>query len=145
ELTKSQVADFKEVFSKLDKDNDGCITATELGMVINSIGYDFSKSQLQSMVDNVDSDKDGKINFDEFLKMMTIKMSESDNDRALREAFKVYDKDGNGFITAAELKSAMESIGEKISYKEVEEMISHADLDGDGRINYEEFIRMMNS
>lgn len=75
------------------------------------------------MIDNVDSDKDGKINIDEFLKMMSNKMNDSDADKVLKEAFKAYDKDGNGFITAAELKNVMNSLGESISDYDAEDMV----------------------
>src|SRR5690242_11259047 len=53
-------------------------------------------------------------------------------------AFKVFDKDGNGFISAAELRHVMTNLGEKLTDEEVDEMIREADIDGDGQINYEE-------
>jgi hypothetical protein len=51
------------------------------------------------------------------------------------EAFKVFDRDNNGFISAAELRHVMTSIGEKLTDDEVDEMIREADQDGDGRID----------
>ena len=57
--------------------------------------------------------------------------------------FKYFDKDGNGYITALELSSVMNSLGEKLTEEEVEEMIREADIDGDGQIDYDEFVRMM--
>ena len=53
------------------------------------------------------------------------------------------DKDGNGFISAAELRHIMTNLGEKLTDEEVDEMIREADIDGDGQINYEEFVKMM--
>jgi len=61
----------------------------------------------------------------------------------LVEAFKVFDRDGNGFISAAELRHVMTNLGEKLTDEEVDEMIREADVDGDGQINYEEFVKMM--
>merc|ERR1712187_940162 len=61
----------------------------------------------------------------------------------LNEAFKVFDRDGNGFISAAELRPVMTHLGEKLTDEEVDEMIREADVDGDGQINYEEFVKMM--
>ena len=55
----------------------------------------------------------------------------------------VFDKDGNGFISAAELRHVMTNLGEKLTDEEVDEMIREADIDGDGQINYEEFVKMM--
>jgi calmodulin len=70
-------------------------------------------------------------------------MKDTDSEEELREAFKVFDKDGNGFISAAELRHVMTNLGEKLSDDEVDEMIKEADVDGDGQINYAEFVKMM--
>ena len=59
--------------------------------------------------------------------------------------FRVFDKDGNGYISAAELRHVMTNLGEKLTDEEVDEMIREADIDGDGQVNYEEFVAMMTS
>jgi hypothetical protein len=66
---------------------------------------------------------------------MARKMKDTDSEEEIREAFKVFDRDNNGFISAAELRHVMTSIGEKLSDDEVDEMIREADQDGDGRID----------
>jgi calmodulin len=71
------------------------------------------------------------------------KMKDTDTEEELVEAFKVFDRDGNGLISAAELRHVMTNLGEKLTDDEVDEMIREADIDGDGHINYEEFVRMM--
>ena len=71
----------------------------------------------------------------EFLTMMARKMKDTDSEEEIREAFKVFDRDNNGFISAAELRHVMTSIGEKLTDEEVDEMIREADQDGDGRID----------
>ena len=58
-------------------------------------------------------------------------------------AFNVIDRDGNGLINADELFAIMEHIKEGISKDEAEEMIKEADQDGDGHLNYEEFVKIM--
>lgn len=70
-------------------------------------------------------------------------MKDTDTEEELVEAFKVFDRDGNGLISAAELRHVMTNLGEKLTDDEVDEMIREADIDGDGHINYEEFVRMM--
>ena len=59
--------------------------------------------------------------------------------------FSVFDKDGNGYISSAELRHVMTNLGEKLTDEEVDEMIREADIDGDGQVNYEEFVAMMTS
>lgn len=93
----------------------------------------------------IDADGNGTIDFPEFLIMMARKMKDTDSEEEILEAFKVFDKDGNGFISAAELRHIMTNLGEKLTDEEVDEMIREADIDGDGQINYEEFVKMMMS
>ena len=61
----------------------------------------------------------------------------------LIRSFRVFDKDGNGYISAAELRHVMTNLGEKLTDEEVDEMIREADIDGDGQVNYDEFVKMM--
>ena len=64
---------------------------------------------------------------------MARKMKDTDSEEEIREAFRVFDKDGNGFISAAELRHVMTNLGEKLTDEEVDEMIREADIDGDGQ------------
>ncbi|KAI9916471.1 hypothetical protein PsorP6_017160 [Peronosclerospora sorghi] len=145
QLTEEQIAEFKEAFSLFDKDGDGTITTKELGTVMRSLGQNPTEAELQDMINEVDADGNGTIDFPEFLTMMARKMKDTDSEEEILEAFKVFDKDGNGFISAAELRHIMTNLGEKLTDEEVDEMIREADIDGDGQINYEEFVKMMMS
>ena len=82
---------------------------------------------------------------EEFLILMARKMKESNTEEDIRETFQVFDKDGNGFITAAELWQVMTIVGKNLTNKEVDEMIREVDTDGDGQVNYEEFVTNMMS
>lgn len=142
-----------------DKDGDGTITTKELGTVMRSLGQNPTEAELQDMINEVDADGknaivifffvkielmvtfvflgNGTIDFPEFLTMMARKMKDTDSEEEIREAFRVFDKDGNGFISAAELRHVMTNLGEKLTDEEVDEMIREADIDGDGQVNYE--------
>merc|ERR1711918_339471 len=99
----------------------------------------------QDMINEVDADGNGTIDFPEFLSLMARKMKGTDTEEELIEAFKVFDRDGNGFISAAELRHVMAILGVKLADEEVDEMIREADVDGDGQINYKEFVKIMMS
>ncbi len=59
------------------------------------------------------------------------------------EAFKFFDRDNSGYITAEELKQVLDTIGQKLTKAEIEEIIRQADVDGDHTINYQEFVRFI--
>ena len=77
--------------------------------------------------------------------MMARKMKDTDTEAEISEAFRVFDKDGNGFISKAELSYVMTNLGERLTVQEIDERIREADIDGDGQVNYEEFVKMMMS
>lgn len=146
-ISSEQMSEFREAFAFFDKDGDGCITAEELSTVIRSLGQSPTPEELRDMVRDVDADGNGTIEFAEFLALMSRK-ADADADAAdpeeeLREAFRVFDKDHDGHISKAELRHVMISLGEKLTDDEVDGMIQEADLDGDGLVNFDEFVRMM--
>ncbi|KAI7730356.1 hypothetical protein M8C21_016928 [Ambrosia artemisiifolia] len=143
QLTNDQISEFKDAFSLFDKDGNGCITTKELGTVMRSLGQNPTEAELQDMINEVDADRSGTIEFSEFLNLMDRKMKDTDAEEELKEAFKVFDRDQNGVISAAELRHVMTNLGEKLTDEEVNDMIREADVDGDGQINYAEFVKIM--
>ncbi|KAL6146773.1 hypothetical protein ACLB2K_057450 [Fragaria x ananassa] len=142
-LSEEQIAEFQEAFCLFDKDGDGCITIEELATAIKSVDQNPTAEELQSMINEVDIDGNGTIEFGEFLNVMVRKMKENDADEELKEAFKVFDKDQDGYISPNELRNVMINLGERLTDEEAEQMIREADLDGDGLVNYEEFVTMI--
>ena len=128
-----------------DKDGDETITNKELGTVMRSLGQNPTEAELQDMINDVDVDGNGTIDFPEFLTIMARKMKDTDSEEEIREAFRVFNKSGNGFISGAELKHVMNNLGEKLTDEEIDEMIRESDIDGDGYVNYKEFVTMMTS
>ncbi|CAA6662762.1 unnamed protein product [Spirodela intermedia] len=114
-LTEEQISEFQEAFCLFDKDGDGAITLEELATVIRSLGPTPTEEELLDMVEEAD-----EVNAEE----------------ELDEAFKVFDKDQDGYISADEPRG-------KLTDEEVEQMIREADVDGDGQVNFDEFVRIM--
>ncbi|XP_052097731.1 calmodulin-B-like isoform X2 [Mytilus californianus] len=126
-----------------DKDGDGTITTKELGTIMRSLGQNPTNQELEDMVNEVDVDGNGEIDFEEFVMMMSKKVQDADTEKELKEAFSVFDQDGDGFINTKELKQVMANLGEDLADEDVMAMIKEADKDGDGKINFSEFFYMM--
>ncbi|KAL4797618.1 hypothetical protein BDV19DRAFT_358393 [Aspergillus venezuelensis] len=142
-LTKEEIDQFREVFSVFDKDGNGDIDAQELGEVMRSLGQAPTDAELQDIIDELDVDRTGTIDFEEFLILMSRKVRDADPEAELRSAFAVFDQDGSGTISADELRRVLTSIGDNVSDADVEEMLKLADVNGDGTIDYEEFVKLM--
>ncbi|KAG1444118.1 hypothetical protein G6F56_010426 [Rhizopus delemar] len=139
-LSEEQISDYRKAFQLFDKNGDDTISGPELGMVLCSFGMNPSEAELCDMVNDLDKDGNGMIDFEEFLEL--VKNLGSDQDDLL-EAFKVFDSDGNGVIDREELNRVMFSLDESLSKEELNAMIKEADIDGSGTINFEEFKLMM--
>jgi len=142
-LTEEQIAEFKEAFQIFDKDGDGSITTKELGTVMRSLGQTPSEETLKQMIKEVDVDGSGTIDFIEFLGLMEKKLRDNDTEEDLIDAFRVFDRDANGVISLQELKFVMTSSGERLKEEEIDDLIREADINGDGFIDYEDFVRTM--
>lgn len=137
-LGDEQIAEFKEAFTLFDKDGEGRITTEELGIVMRSLGQNPTEAELRTMVKELDP-------MPEFLTSTARKIQDADSEEEILNAFKVFDKDGSGFIPAAELRRILTSLGRKLTDAEFDELIREEAIDGDGQINYEKFVRMMMS
>ena len=104
-------------------------------------GFDPTEEDLRYMIQNVDTNANGAIDFNEFIDMMVKRGACIEDDVA--HAFKVLDNDQDGLISEEELRLAMNNLGEPLTEAEVRSMIAEADLDGDGKINFQEFSRLM--
>lgn len=74
---------------------------------------------------------------------MTVKMAEKDSNEEILKAFRLFDDDETGKISFKNLKRVAKELGENLNDEELQEMIEEADLDGDGEVNEEEFLRVM--
>ncbi|KAK4273557.1 hypothetical protein QN277_021936 [Acacia crassicarpa] len=142
-LTQDQITEFLEAFRLLDKDGDGCIIIEELGTAIRSLGQNPTQEELRYMINQVDTDGNGTIDFGEFLNHMAGIMKEAEAEEEFQEAFKAFDKDQDGYISPSELRHVMITVGERVTEEELEQMMRVADLDGDGLLDYQEFVSMM--
>merc|ERR1712098_194872 len=125
------MGEIKEAFDLFDTDGSGSIDAKELKVAMRALGFEPKKEEIQKMISDVDDDGSGTIEYDEFLKMMTHKILNRDPKDEIRKiSFKI-------------LKRVAKELGERMTDEELQEMIDEADRDGDGKVNEEEFLRIM--
>ena len=132
-----------QAFDLFDTDGSEKIDAKELKVAMRALGFEPKKEELKKMISDIDKDGSGQIDFHEFLDLMTSKMSERDSKEEILKAFRLFDDDETGKISLKNLRRVAKEIGEMMSEEELQEMIEEADLDGDGEIDQEEFLRIM--
>ena len=110
---------------------------------MRALGFEPKKDEIAKMIEDVDKDNSGEIDFPEFLEMMTAKMGERDSKTEILKAFRLFDDDETGFITLENLRRVAKEIGEVMSDKELQEMIEEADRTNDGKVSEDEFLRIM--
>ncbi|PAA48420.1 hypothetical protein BOX15_Mlig007720g2, partial [Macrostomum lignano] len=138
-----QIAEFRDAFALFDQDGDGFISRSELGHVMKTFGYRVSEQQLDAMLQFVDSDGDGLIDFPEFMTVICRNMASGRCMDDLRRAFAIFDRDSSGRVGPQELSEFMSSLGLTGGYGEAQGIIRDCDTDGDGEIDFQEFLRIL--
>ncbi|XP_055329507.1 calmodulin-alpha-like [Paramacrobiotus metropolitanus] len=144
QLTEKQIEEYRAAFTVLDKDNDGNISTKDLSALMRVLGQDPTDIQLHDIINEVDIDGNGSIDFSEFLRLMVRKMRLTDLDDELRIIFQVFDTNQTGLLGVKELQHVLLLLNEKLPDDDVADLIRSCDVDQDGRINFQEFVHMMN-
>ncbi|ESR56264.1 hypothetical protein CICLE_v10022299mg [Citrus x clementina] len=138
-------AELDRVFQMFDHNGDGRISKKELNDSLENLGIYIPDVELTQMIERIDVNGDGCVDIDEFGALYKSIMEEKDEEEDMKEAFNVFDQNGDGFITFDELKSVLGSLGLKQgrTVEDCKRMIMKVDVDGDGMVDYKEFKQMM--
>eukprot|EP00927_Polykrikos_kofoidii_P062932 TRINITY_DN57742_c0_g1_i1.p1 TRINITY_DN57742_c0_g1~~TRINITY_DN57742_c0_g1_i1.p1 ORF type:complete len:167 (-),score=59.38 TRINITY_DN57742_c0_g1_i1:49-549(-) len=146
ELKDEQKAEIKEAFDLFDQDGTGTILAKELKVALRALGFEPKKEELKKLVSDLDKSSSGsgqgQLDYNEFLEIMTAKMSEKDSKEQIQKAFQLF-KGPSGKISFDDLKAVAKELGETMSDEELWEMIREADKDEDNEVSEEEFMRII--
>lgn len=142
-LSDDEVEELRQAFDLFDTDGGGTIDPKELRAAMRSLGLETKNQTVYQMIQDIDKDAKGEIDFDEFLDLMTSKLAGSDTEEDVQKIFQLFDDDETGFITLHNLKRVASELGESMDDAELLEMIERADLDQDGQISPKEFYRIM--
>ena len=95
------------------------------------------------MISDLDKNKSGTIDFEEFLDMMTARMSDKDTREDISKVFRLFDDDNTGTITLRNLRRVARELGETMTDEELQEMVDRADSNGDGAVTLDDFFNIM--
>ncbi|KAG5900329.1 hypothetical protein JTB14_026337 [Gonioctena quinquepunctata] len=146
ELSKDQIALLKSAFDTFDVEKKGSIGTVMIGTILSMLGIQTTDSMLKEIIDEVDEDGSGELEFAEFITLASRFMVEEDAEamqQELKEAFRLYDKEGNGYITTSTLKEILKELDDKVTNDELDMMIAEIDADGSGTVDYDEFMEVM--
>jgi len=145
-LGPEQIEQFRKYFNMFDKAKKGFIHTSQVGQILRTMGQAFEERDLKQLIKEFDSDGSGEIEFEEFCALIARFVSDEDTgalEEELREAFRLYDKQGNGYINVSDLRDILRALDEKITEDELDEMIAEIDTDGSGTVDFDEFMEMM--
>jgi calmodulin len=143
---EDKVAEHQDVFAFFDKKGDGTISTSDLGTAMRALNLDPTEEEIRLLIADVDSEGNGSLDLNEFLSIMAkYKSPKKETESDLLEAFKVFDKNESGVISADELKHILTNLGEALSEQELEDAFFEANVKGDGNIKYEDFIKIIMS
>ncbi|KAH3852884.1 hypothetical protein DPMN_095405 [Dreissena polymorpha] len=141
-LNKDTVNAIGDVFRLLDVDGSGYLDSQELETALKHMGVDITKEEVDELVKKIDQDGNGTVDMFEFSQMVAQKMQVYDPEKELRDAFAVFDKNGDGKVSVEEIREVVESLGGKMTNAEVESMLVDVDENHDGYIDYDEFVHI---
>eukprot|EP00069_Balaena_mysticetus_P009515 bmy_06262T0 len=139
-LSEEMIAEFKAAFDMFDADGGGDISVKELGTVMRMLGQTPTKEELDTIIEEVDEDGSGTIDFEEFLVMMVRQMKEDakgKTEEELAECFRIFDRNADGYIDAEELAEIFRASGEHVTDEELESLMKDGDKNNDGRIDFD--------
>lgn len=148
-LSQKEIAELKRAFQAYvikgqDEEDDDVILSKDLGNVLRSLGQNLSNMEIMDMINELGDEVNGKkITFEKFLQAISPKMREITIQEEIKEAFGVFDKDGNGTVSLNEFRSVLSVAVPNISEVELTEMLNDMDVNHDGCFEYSEFADLM--
>ena len=143
-LSKNERDNLAKVFKAFDKNGDGKLSIDEVKVgYLEHYGKEMTSEEVMNMFNAVDTDRSGYIDYSEFV-VAAMQQRQLTSQDKLQAAFRMFDKDGSGIITADEIREVLQFGGtQTMTAEEVDQIIFEVDANGDGEISFEEFVLMM--
>ncbi|CAD1472615.1 unnamed protein product, partial [Heterotrigona itama] len=140
EEDEQKMAVMRKAFQMFDTTKSGFIDTLKISTILNTMGQLFDDSDLNSLIAENDPEGTGKVNFDGFCKIAGRFLEEEDAEamqEELKEAFRLYDREGNGYITTATLKEILAALDDKLTSADLDGIIAEIDTDGSGTVDFD--------
>ncbi|CAI2347579.1 unnamed protein product [Caenorhabditis sp. 36 PRJEB53466] len=137
---QAQIQEFKEAFNMIDQNRDGFIDQEDLKDMFASLGKEVSEQFIDSMINEAPGAQ--PINFTMFLTLFGEKLTGTDPEEVIRNAFQCFDEDNSGKLNEEHLRELLTSMGERYTEEQVDELFRDAPIKN-GQFDYVEFTRML--
>ncbi|CAF1166490.1 unnamed protein product [Rotaria sordida] len=145
ELTPEENDEIKEVFELFDNDKDNELDYYEFKIALRALGFDIHKTEVEGLMHDYDRQGTDKITYHDFHEIAAEMVLRRDLRDEILKAFKLFDDDETGKISLKKLRSVARELDDNANEEELKAMIDEFDLDGDGEINFDEFMAMLSS
>ncbi|KAF4520486.1 troponin C [Ephemera danica] len=136
----------RKAFQMFDTTKSGFIETIKITTILNTIGQAYDDADLNALIEENDPEGTGKVNLDGFVHIASHFLEEEDAEamqEELKEAFRLYDREGNGYITTATLREILAALDDKLNNEDLDGIIAEIDTDGSGTVDFDEFMEMM--
>jgi len=144
-LTEGQVKAAKEAFKSFDKKGEDKIKVGEIALALKKLGHTIKSDWLEKIEQTIDTEGTGYVEFEEFCGIVKKKIQDDDDERELREMFRILDKEKRGEVNTNELRWILKNLGDDLTEADIDDMIADVDTDGSGWVDYNEFHKLMMS
>jgi len=145
-ISDEVLSDYRDCFSLFDKTGENKIAFYEVGECLRAIGLNPTNSEVQKVLNHPSKDEMNNklVSFEEFIPMLSQvqRQAVKNSTSSMADGLKVFDNEGNGTVSAYELRHVLTTLGEKLSEEEVEQLFVGQE-DQNGCINYENFVSLV--
>jgi len=146
-LTKEEEKEFREIFNLVDRDRGGSISKAELAQLMDTLQINASQQEIDLMINEIDRDGDGEIQFGEFVAVMSRKVAATYTAEEVKQAFKVFEGSApSGLIRLDDLERALTVYGaDRLTQEQVADLLAQIETNGAGMFNYNDYVNLMMS
>lgn len=144
-LSEAQLTAAKNAFKAFDKKNEDKIKVGDIEQALRKLGHNIKPDWLEKIEHTIDAEGTGYIKYDEFCGILRKKVQDDEDERELREMFRILDKEKRGEVNTNELRWILKNLGDDLTEADIDDMIADVDTDGSGWVDYNEFSKLMQS